>query len=137
MSGPLTAFIEESYQDTLSLMTELRDYLAEVNDSTEAGPPSPDDTTTKIIREISGMTRYLTEAMAWLLLQKAVAAGEISGQEARDRSDGLMSANGGEPVPDGAAGLPIEVRGYIDRTRRIYNQITRLRDIADRGTDSQ
>jgi hypothetical protein len=30
MSGPLTAFIEESYQDTLSLMTELRDYLSEV-----------------------------------------------------------------------------------------------------------
>jgi hypothetical protein len=35
-----------------------------------------------IIREIFGMTRYLTEATAWLLLQKAVAAGEISDEEA-------------------------------------------------------
>ena len=30
MSGPLTAFIEEPHQDTLSLMTELQDYLSEV-----------------------------------------------------------------------------------------------------------
>jgi len=40
-------------------------------------------------------------------------------------------------VPSGVPGLPIEARGYIECTRRIYNQITRLWDIADRGTDAQ
>jgi len=34
------------------------------------------------------MTRYLTEATAWLLLQKAVAAGEISDEEAQSRRYG-------------------------------------------------
>ena len=59
-----------------------------------------------IIREIFGMTRYLTEATAWLLLQKAVAAGEISDEEAQSRRYGQMTVQGGEPGPDGAAGIP-------------------------------
>jgi hypothetical protein len=37
MSGPMTAFIEDAYQDELSLMTELRDFLAEV----QAAPEDP------------------------------------------------------------------------------------------------
>jgi len=73
MSGPLTAFIEEPYQDTLSLMTELRDYLSDVQDTADS--ESDSETRARIVREISSMTRQLTEAMAWLLLQKAAAGG--------------------------------------------------------------
>ena len=130
MSGPLTAFIEESYQDTLSLMTELRDYLSDV----QAAPADDGDAEKRafIVREISSMTRHLTEAMAWLLLQKAAAAGEITGDEARQRADGLLAADdtalkGG---PDGPL-LPVEVRGYIDRSRRLYDQVLRLRGMTE------
>ena len=88
MSGPLSAFIEESYQDTLSLMTELRDYLTEVQAAPDGDKGG--ESRVQIVREISSMTRRLTEAMAWLLLQKAAVAGEITGEEARNRAEGLL-----------------------------------------------
>ena len=139
MTGPMTAFIEDSYQDTLSLMTELRDYLTEIQaDAPDNAPAEPDegvppDVRAVIIREISAITRDLTEAMAWLLLQKAAAAGEITAQEAETRSDGLLGEDSAlaAPKPDVSA-LPIEIRGYIDRSRRLYDQILKLREMATR-----
>lgn len=132
MTGPLTAFIEDAYQDTLSLMTELRDFLAEV----QAAPDDAEETETaevraRIVREISSITRNLTEAMAWLLLQKAAAAGEITPEEAETRSDGLLAPANAERVAaaDGAE-LPLEIRGYVDRSRRLYDQVISLREMA-------
>ena len=63
MTGPMTAFIEGSYQDTLSLMTELRDYLAEIQ--AESPEDYAKDTEKSVspeiravvIREISAVTR--------------------------------------------------------------------------------
>ena len=79
MTGPLSAFIEDAYQDTLSLMTELRDFLVEVQAAPEDAEASETtEVRARIVREISAITRNLTEAMAWLLLQKAAAAGEIT-----------------------------------------------------------
>tara|TARA_R110000868_G_scaffold1554_3_gene12480 strand:- start:43052 stop:43456 length:405 start_codon:yes stop_codon:yes gene_type:complete len=134
MSGPLSAFIEESYQDTLSLMTELRDYLTEVQAAPDGDKGG--ESRVQIVREISSMTRRLTEAMAWLLLQKAAVAGEITGEEARNRAEGLLVAADPEQaaVPGGAA-LPLEVRGYIDRSRRLYDQILRLREMTETHPD--
>lgn len=134
MSGPLTAFIEDCYQDTLSLMTELRDYLSDV----QAAPDEEKDADNRagVVREISSMTRHLTEAMAWLLLQKAVAAGEITADEARDRADGLLvPVDSGQSAPPGGVVLPLEIRGYIDRSRRLYDQILKLREMTDKHPD--
>jgi regulator of CtrA degradation len=134
MSGPLTAFIEDSYQDTLSLMTELRDYLSDVQATPDTEKDS--DKRARIVREISSMTRRLTEAMAWLLLQKAAAAGEISGDEARLRADGLLApVDADRAATPGGPVLPIEVRGYIDRSRRLYDQVIRLREMTDTHPD--
>lgn len=132
MAGPLNAFIEDSYQETLTLMTELRDYLTEVQSSPS---PSLDPMIrTRIIGEISTMTRHMTEAMAWLLLQKAAAAGEITSVEANERADGLMAVDDEPREPEAdAAALPMEVRGYIDRSRRLYGQIRKLRESTDRA----
>ena len=139
MTGPMTAFIEESYQDTLTLMTELRDYLSAIQaddrddaPDSENQPVSP-EIRTIIIREISTITRDLTEVMAWLLLQKAPSAGEITPLEAKTRADGLFGEDSAlaAPAPDVSA-LPIEIRGYIDRSRRLYGQILKLRETATR-----
>ncbi len=131
MAGPLNAFIEDSYQETLTLMTELRDYLTEIQSS-----PSPSldpQLRTRIVGEISTMTRHMTEAMAWLLLQKAAAAGEITSVEANERADGLMEVDDEPREPEVAAvALPMAVRGYIDRSRRLYGQIRKLRESTDR-----
>ena len=136
MSGPMTAFIEEAYQDTLSLMTELRDFLAEV----QAAPDDPNadrppDVRARIVKEISSITRNLTEAMAWLLLQKAAGAGEITPEEAETRADGLLAQVDADRIAaaDGAE-LPLEIRGYMDRSRRLYDQVLSLREMVSKQT---
>ena len=132
MSGPLTAFIEDAYQDTLSLMTELRDFLSEVQAAPEdPNANRPPDVRARIVREISSVTRDLTEAMAWLLLQKAVAAGEITPEEAETRADGLLNPVDADRVAAAnGADLPLEIRGYMDRSRRLYDQVLSLREMA-------
>lgn len=140
MTGPLTAFIEDAYQDTLSLMTELRDFLAEVQaapddeEETEAADAEAAESTevrARMVREISSITRNLTEAMAWLLLQKAAAAGEITPEEAETRSDGLLApAEAARIAAADGAELPLEIRGYVDRSRRLYDQVLSLREMA-------
>ena len=134
MTGPMTAFIEGSYQDTMSLMTELRDYLAEIQAESpedyakDAEKSVSPEIRAVVIREISAVTRDLTEAMAWLLLQKAAAAGEITPQEAETRSDGLLGEDSALAAPAAdVSALPIEIRGYIDRNRRICDQVLKLR----------
>ncbi|CAN0434832.1 unnamed protein product [Laminaria digitata] len=84
-----------------------------------------------MVREISAMTRDLTEAMAWLLLQKAAAAGEITPEEAETRADGLLAAveTARVAAADGPQ-LPLEIRGYVDRSRRLYDQVLSLREMA-------
>jgi len=136
MSGPMTAFIEEAYQDTLSLMTELRDFLAEVQAAPEdPNADRPPDVRARIVKEISSITRNLTEAMAWLLLQKAAGAGEITPEEAETRADGLLAQVDADRIAaaDGAE-LPLEIRGYIDRSRRLYDQVLSLREMVSKQT---
>ncbi|MDC3347523.1 DUF1465 family protein [bacterium] len=136
MSGPMTAFIEEAYQDTLSLMTELRDFLAEVQAAPEdPNADRPPDVRARIVKEISSITRNLTEAMAWLLLQKAAGAGEITPEEAETRADGLLAQVDADRIAaaDGAE-LPLEIRGYMDRSRRLYDQVLSLREMVSKQT---
>ena len=136
MSGPMTAFIEEAYQDTLSLMTELRDFLAEVQAAPEdPNADRPPDVRARIVKEISSITRNLTEAMAWLLLQKAAGAGEITPEEAETRADRLLAQVDADRIAaaDGAE-LPLEIRGYMDRSRRLYDQVLSLREMVSKQT---
>lgn len=136
MSGPMTAFIEEAYQDTLSLITELRDFLAEVQAAPEdPNADRPPDVRARIVKEISSITRNLTEAMAWLLLQKAAGAGEITPEEAETRADGLLAQVDADRIAaaDGAE-LPLEIRGYMDRSRRLYDQVLSLREMVSKQT---
>jgi len=136
MSGPMTAFIEEAYQDRLSLMTELRDFLAEVQAAPEdPNADRPPDVRARIVKEISSITRNLTEAMAWLLLQKAAGAGEITPEEAETRADGLLAQVDADRIAaaDGAE-LPLEIRGYMDRSRRLYDQVLSLREMVSKQT---
>ncbi|MEX2454997.1 MAG: DUF1465 family protein [Rhodospirillaceae bacterium] len=141
MTAALSAFIEDAYRDTLSLMTELRDYLAAFQ--TNRADVADAQMRTRAIAEISTMTRNLTEAMAWLLLRKAAMAGEITEDEAQVRSVGLMDdsarvarAEPASPPVAGVAPLPVEMRGYMDRSRRLYDQILRLRESTDRTARS-
>ncbi len=107
-------------------------------DKDRASEESPNDTLDAIypivraavVGEISSITCDLTEAMAWLLPQRATA-GEISLTQANTPADGLLGNDSAPvaPAPD-VSTVPIEIRRYIDRSRRLYGWIVRLRKTA-------
>ena len=136
MTGPMTTFITGSYQDTLPLMTALRD--CSIGIKTGASEESPNDTLDAIypvvrvavIGEIHSINCDLTEAMAWLLPQRATA-GEISPTQANTPADGLLGEDSAPAAPVPAVSkVPIEIRRYIDRSRSLYGWIVRLRETA-------
>ena len=76
------------------------------------------------------MTRDLTDAMAWLMLQKAIEAGELSQKDANAEPAGNLGDKTDEPdVVEDAEGLmrlPITVRSLIDRSRRTCALVRQL-----------
>src|SRR3546814_2463165 len=73
------------------------------------------------------LTSRLVQVMAWLLVQKAVHAGEIEDTDVDDPKRRL----GGheicaEPGPWDVSGLPKGLRGLLDRSLALYNRVARL-----------
>lgn len=124
-NGPaLRAFLDNLHRETFAVLTDLREYIsAEVAD--------PDETVSlqaraAMIREAMLATQRMAHVMAWLMLQKAVDAGEISTREAESHAANEFGANPdagqGEAPREDLRALPVELRGLIDRSRRAYGQ---------------
>ena len=119
-------FLDKAYNEALKLLVEVRDYIAE---------PSADDGTklmpqdhAVLVHQLTMITRRLTDAMAWLLLQKAVAAEEITAADADQADAGTLPLDAVGEDGDGAdlSRLPLVARGLIDRSRRLYTEVERL-----------
>jgi regulator of CtrA degradation len=121
-----TAFVQRAYDDTYSLLVAMRDYVSgpSTADSAELEP----NDRLRLTHELSRVTRQLTDVMAWLMVQKAVAAGEISVQ------DGAAAPAAQLDLPDddddddfeGLGRLPLTARSLIDRSRRITALVRQL-----------
>ena len=122
-TGPLAAFIEIAYRETLALLKDTRDLLEPL----AARDDRPDPIgRTEAIAALAEVSRRLTVAMSWLLLRRAVAEGEI-GSEAASRHPAWLLG----PLDDIAPGLdhedlPVAVRGVLDRCRRLCARVRRL-----------
>ncbi len=125
-AAALAAFIDKAYQEAGDLLVEVRDYVAGQSPAADQAP-SPADRL-RLTQALSRVTRRLTEAMAWLLVQKAVAAGEITAAEAAETDAAVLPADGlGEVDPTQDTGnLPLAARGLIDRSRRLYAEVAQL-----------
>ena len=123
----LAAFIDKAYQEASDLLVEARDYVAGRSSEPADQAPAPADRL-RLTQALSRVTRQLTEVMAWLLVQKAVAAGEITAAEAAETEAAVLPAGGlGEVDPtQDIATLPLAARGLIDRSRRHYAEVVRL-----------
>ncbi len=85
LSGQPTAFFGKTYDETLGLLVEVRDYVAdgELRDRAALAPAVGARLSCEALR----VTARLTQLMAWLLAQKAVHAGELSNEEVIRRND--------------------------------------------------
>jgi len=127
-AAPINPFIEKTYQDTYELLVSIRDYISDSMQD-EAGVLDPPDQL-RLMRKLSSMTRDLTDAMAWLMLQKAISAGELGQEEANTEPAGNLGekADDADEVEDAErlARLPLTVRSLIDRSRRTCALVRQL-----------
>ncbi len=131
----INPFVEKTYQDTYDLLVSIRDYISGPMEEEAGDLEVPDQL--RLTRELSSMTRDLTDAMAWLMLQKAIDAGELTPEEADAEPAGKL---GQEPQEDeqepqedeeaddaeGLARLPLTARSLIDRSRRVCAMVRQL-----------
>lgn len=121
-------FIDRTFDEALTLLEEIRSYILydERRDRMELPP-------TERVRqslEATRMTARLTNVMAWLLLQKAAAAGEIDETErakAENRLGGREACLEGDI--DGDVGLPDRMQELLDKSQRMYVRVARLDDL--------
>lgn len=125
-AAALAAFIDKAYQEASDLLVEVRDYVAGQSPAADQAP-SPADRL-RLTQALSRVTRQLTEVMAWLLVQKAVAAGEITAAEAAETDAAVLPAGelGEKAAAEFDATVPLAARGLIDRTQRLYTRVAQL-----------
>ena len=127
-----TTFYNRTYDEALDLTVEARDYVAdELNldrESAAFGERGNFDC------EALRMTTRLSQVMAWLMVQRAVHAGEIGIEEAREDERRL----GGREVcfdndTEILDNFPPHFRNLMERSLKLYQRIARLDEMVARG----
>ena len=122
-------FFDRTFDEAFDLLIEARAYLSErQRPSQDELPPA--------VRLVAGcetmrLTARLVQVMAWLLVQRAVHAGEIDAAEA----DAPQRRLGGhevcaEPGPWDIHALPRRLQILLDRSQALYNRVARLDEMA-------
>jgi regulator of CtrA degradation len=128
-----TAFFNKTFEETMHLLTEMRDYVAH-GEPRDRACLSPLDSARLSCAALRATAR-LTQIMAWLLTQKAVHAGELE-TEALTQGNGPLSAvdvcmeEEDEAV---ATALPPQFRTLLDRSHRLYVRVARLDEMVRRN----
>jgi regulator of CtrA degradation len=128
-----TAFFSKTYDETMDLLVEVRDYVAhdQKRDRDELAP----NVGALLCCEAMRVTARLTQVMAWLLAQKAIHAGELTTQQVVAQNGPLaeiaicMAQEGNEQV----GFLPQYFRDLTERSRRLYLRVARLDEMVRRN----
>ena len=124
------AFLDANYEEAVGLTIEARDYLARQQglDRSERPPLERLAMSSAAMR----VTSRLTQVMAWLLVQKAVQAGEMSREDAAGEAYRLAGQDvclDEGPLPDQP--LPPAFARIDERSRRLYERVARLDAMID------
>lgn len=119
------AFFDRTYDEALELAEAARDYIAgqAASDKVQLDP----DTRLAASCEEMRLTARMTQVIAWLMMQRAVHAGEISREEAaaeENRLGGQETCLAEPVVPDAA--LPPRLTNLLQQTRAFYERVQRL-----------
>lgn len=119
------AKLMDVYNEGLSLVEEAADYLANEGETEkESMPPLA---LTAFMSESMRLTTRLTTMMSWLMLQRAVADGEITADDARKPEHRLRRQPRGIEIDSIARSmLPERLTDLVDRSTRLYKRVERL-----------
>jgi regulator of CtrA degradation len=120
-----TTVFNRTYDETLDLIVEARNYLTYVRPHFRSGKTAMHDLRTNC--EALRVTSRLTQVMAWLMIQRALSEGEISASEACAEKNRL---SGHAVCLDVTASddpcLPPGLRSLLGRSLQLYQRIARL-----------
>lgn len=127
-----TAFFNKTWDETMALLLESRAYL--MDGMRKDCRYDPVACGLRMSGEMTRVTARLTQIMAWLLIQRAVHAGEVTPEEALREEHRL----GGHAVClddsfEGHRRIPPTLNRLMKRSRRLYVRVARLDDLAGRA----
>ncbi|NIA70527.1 DUF1465 family protein [Pelagibius litoralis] len=134
MSDQTVAFFDSTFEEALALTREAREYLTN-RDPGERKEMSPGDRMAMSC-ETMRLTSRLTQIMAWLMVQKAVHAGEMTREEARApefRLSGKAVCEETSPPVEGVTLQP-RLNELLDRSHRLYERVARLDAMQERSS---
>lgn len=126
--GSQTAIFTRTYDETLDMIVEARNYMTHVQPRTI--PKRRGNPDLRFSCEALRVTSRLTQVMAWLMLQRAVVHGEISAEEACldcNRLSGHDVCLDTDGMQDDS--LPAGLRSLLDRSYRLYQRVARLEEM--------
>ena len=127
-----TVYFDRTYRETMTLLVETRDYMR-FREPADRGA-LPDDHRLAVNCEALRLTSRLTHIMAWLLIQKAVHAGEISAAEAAG-DDHRLAGQSVCRARNAASGvsMPPALEALLERSYQLYARVERLDALAARA----
>jgi len=131
--NPPQVLFGDLYDEALNLLVEIRDHMAERRSMANDGHLEP-EARLLISGEAFRMTAQLGDVMPWLLVRKAVHAGEVSQPDAAsplNRFPGA-SASREDRIPSGSL-LSQDLRRLVKRCDDLYARVTRLDELAADG----
>jgi regulator of CtrA degradation len=123
-----TTFFSKTYDEATDLVEEARDYVRDQGGA-ESAALAP---AVRIVYacETMRLTARLTQVMAWLLLQRALHAGETTREEIRDDADLLQGAEVClEGSPGATENLPPRLLDLLIRSEGLYTRVMRLNEL--------
>lgn len=121
------SYFRRTYDETLDLMIEARNYMAYVERRERARTDSLAGL--RMSCEAMRVTSRLIQVMAWLMMQRAVHEGEIEVGYALAEANRL---SGADVCLDDSfsedSTLPGGLRSLLDRSFRLYQRIARLEE---------
>ncbi len=124
------AYFDTTFEEATSLAREARDYLAYQGkvDLAKLSPTGRMAASCESMR----MTARMTQVIAWLLVQKAVHAGDLTREEAKAppyRLSGQGICDDDQPLA--AEPLPERLAALLVRSYHLYQRVARLDAMLD------
>jgi regulator of CtrA degradation len=120
------------FREGMDLVEETAEYLdgAGRAESKHLTPPASQAYTSESIR----LTTRLTQLASWLLVRRAIAAGEITAAEAHNHRHRVALSAQSTVRPDGFDELPETFRRLISESHRLHDRIMRLEHIFENSS---
>ncbi len=116
------AVFNRTYDEAFALVVEARNYMRYVEPRTRRR--SGEGGLERSCEALRATSR-LTQVMAWLMLQRAVMAGEVT-QEQAMAEDNLLSGQEVCLVEKDGLDLPPGLHSLLERSHRLYQRVSRL-----------